>query len=63
MAACGYLRHDATVDGMDIDLRVDDIRKKLAAIFNDGRSCFVTTALNSQDFHLLIVYQILTIGM
>ena len=42
MRASGDLGNNATVGGMNIDLRNDDVGKNAVAIFDDGRCGFVT---------------------
>ncbi len=51
MAARGDFGDNASVGGMDVDLRNDDIRKNCVAIFDNGGGSFVARRLNSQDFH------------
>jgi len=56
VASGGDLWNNPAICGMDIYLRVDDIAKKPAAIFDNGGGGFVTTTLDSQNSHLLVVY-------
>ncbi len=55
MRASGNLGNNATVGGMNIDLRNDDVGKNAVAIFDDGRCGFVTRALNSKNAHILLL--------
>ena len=55
MRASGNLGNNATVGGMNIDLRNDDIGKNAVAIFDDGRCGFVTRTLNSKNAHILLL--------
>ena len=55
MGASGDLGNNATVGGMNIDLRNDDIGKNAVAIFDDGRCGFVTRTLNSKNAHIFLL--------
>ena len=55
MGASGNLGNNATVGGMNIDLRNDDVGKNAVAIFYDGRCGFVTRTLNSKNAHILLL--------
>ena len=55
MRASGNLGDNATVGGMNIDLRNDDIGKNAVAIFDDGRCGFVTRTLNSKNAHIFLL--------
>lgn len=55
MGASGNLGNNATVGGMNIDLRNDDVGKNAVAIFDDGRCGFVTRTLNSKNAHILLL--------
>ena len=55
MRASGDLGNNATVGGMNIDLRNDDVGKNAVAIFDDGRCGFVTRTLNSKNAHILLL--------
>lgn len=55
MGASGNLGNNATVGGMNIDLRDDDIGKNAVAIFDDGRCGFVTRTFNSKNAHILLL--------
>lgn len=55
MGASGDLGNNATVGGMNIDLRNDDVGKNAVAIFDDGRCGFVTRTLNSKNAHILLL--------
>lgn len=55
MGASGDLGNNATVGGMNIDLRNDDVGKNAVAIFDDGRCGFVTRTLNSKNAHTLLL--------
>ena len=55
MRTSGNLGNNATVGGMNIDLRNDDVGKNAVAIFDDGRCGFVTRTLNSKNAHILLL--------
>ena len=55
MRASGDLGNNATVGGMNIDLRNDDVGKNAVAIFDDGRCGFVTRTLNSKNAHIFLL--------
>lgn len=55
MRASGNLGNNATVGGMNIDLRNDDVGKNAVAIFDDGRCGFVTRTLNSKNAHIFLL--------
>ena len=55
MGASGDFGNNATVGGMNIDLRDDDVGKNAVAIFDDGRCGFVTRTLNSKNAHILLL--------
>lgn len=55
MRASGDFGNNATVGGMNIDLRNDDVGKNAVAIFDDGRCGFVTRTLNSKNAHILLL--------
>ena len=51
MGASGDFRNDASVFGMDIDLRDDNVRQNMGAVCDDGGGGFVAGGFDSQDFH------------
>lgn len=55
MRASSDLGNNATVGGMNIDLRNDDVGKNAIAIFDDGRCGFVTRTLNSKNAHIFLL--------
>ena len=51
MATGGNFGNDATVGGMDVDLRDDNIREDGLAILNNGGGSFVAGGFDTQNFH------------
>lgn len=53
MRASGDFWNDATVLGMDIDLRHNNIGQDFLSVFDNGGGGFVARRFDSQDFHLI----------
>jgi hypothetical protein len=51
VAAGRYLWYNSAVLFVNIDLSLDDIAKKLTAVFDDRRSSFIATGFYAQNFH------------
>ena len=53
VAAGGNFWNDATVFGVDIDLRHDNIRQDFLSVFDNGGGGFVARRFDTEDFHLI----------
>lgn len=57
--AGGNFRNHAAIGRVDVDLRNDDIRQNVTAVFDDGSGSFVTGAFDAQNFHICYYTMIL----
>ena len=55
----GDFRNDAAVRRVNINLRNNDIRQNMTAVFDDGGSSFITRAFDAQNFHICYYTMIL----
>lgn len=63
MRAGGDLGDDATVGSKNVYLGGDDVAQNMSAIFDDGGTGVIATALDSQNFHEYIISYLLTFRM
>ena len=51
MIARGEFRHDAAIEAMPVDLRMQDMREQSATLVEDGDGAFITGGFDREHAH------------